>query len=164
MPTLKPKLIFAIALLALTTVGGCKKGAAVGPKDNSDNVWLLNNIKHTVTGTNRTGTPGEPETSIVFQESYIGNSAVIDFTFKTLPTASGTYRLIYHDLTPLGDDEMNLVVNTRDTNSCQYIGEPVNVQVTVTNGKIKIDVPPVKVKSYDESQAVYDLSASVYEL
>ena len=165
MTALKPKLILlpVISLMTLALLGGCRKSAVLPVERISDNTWSLDG-KHFVTASNRIITAGGPESEIVFQDSYISDLAILVIIFKNIPTSSGTYKLIRDTLDPLGDKEMNLVSKASNTGSCAYMGEPIDIQVTVTGGKVKLTIPEVNMKSYDPSKPAYKLSAAVYEL
>ncbi len=165
MTALKPKLILLplISLLAVALLAGCKRTAVLPVKRISDNTWSLDG-KHIVTASNRIITAGQPESEIVFEDSYIPDIALLVLIFKTIPTSSGTYKLIRDTLEPLGDKEMNLVSKASNTGSCTYIGEAIDIQITVTNGKVKLTIPEINMKSYDPSKPGYKLSAAVYEL
>jgi hypothetical protein len=164
MAALKPKLILPlISLLALALLAGCKKTVVLPIERISDNTWSLDG-KHFVTASNRIITEGEPESEIVFQDSYVSDLAILVIIFKNIPTSSGTYKLIRDTLEPLGDKEMNLVSKASNTGSCTYIGEVIDIQITVTDGKVKLTIPEINMKSYDPSKPVYKLSAAVYEM
>ena len=153
-------LLITIALFS----AGCKKSDVSASVDSS---WTLGTTSYKSAASLRVITSGgTPNTLINFYDVAPNgsntasiNSAV--FTFLNPPTTSGSYELVGIG-TALNANNFQLAAGG-PAGVYAYIGTGVKATVTITNGKAKIVVPEVMLKS-TSSQPDIKFTASVQEV
>ena len=157
--------IMAMAVVLFTSA--CKKdenGTEVAAAATGS--WTLGTNTYKVAFSNKGLTGGgNPVTLIIFADDaniLSSNVHTLNLSFKTSPTTSGTYQLV-------GSVGGNLTSNQFELNAGSpagvyvYLGAPVNVDVTVSGGKVKVVIPEITVKSSNSAQSDLKLSAILQE-
>lgn len=152
-------LLFAAAMLI---AAGCKKSDSNTPSGN--NSWTLAGVTYKTAITNKS-TTSIGNTLIYFWDAQPTTDLKVNsiaLSFKTAPTTSGTYKLVGGAGGTLTGNQFELSAGTH-TSAYAYIGAAMDVNITVTNGKARIEIPEITLKSTSSSPDA-KLSASVQEL
>jgi hypothetical protein len=167
MKTILKNSLFAITALVILLTSGCKKDGEdeIIPNTVIAGNWKLGANSYKVAYTSKGTTSGGGSTGVIaiFADAILTSPTVntLNLTFKTTPTVSGTYQLVGIGASTT-DKHVELFAGN-STTVYAYIGAAVNIEVTVTGGKVKVVIPEVLVKATTGSSDV-KLSATVQEL
>ena len=166
--------IFSLALCALI-FSGCKKD---DKKDNtdlpvtvSDNTWAVSDfdqIKFTTftVGSSSHYAYNAEQRGLLFKDSKTGSKATLYVLFKTVPTATGKYKIVRYEGSAIENDDECSVVGSDESGSgfyCFYLAANSTIDVTLKkDGKLAITIPEINV-TYAAPSGVYKLKATVYE-
>lgn len=142
------KKLLSIAAAAILLFSACKKGETNAPVSN-ESTWTLAGVNYKATITYKGATSGGDILANFWDGTPSATVKVnsVALSFKQDPTTSGTYQLVGIGTTPVGK-QFQLSTGTKEGAVYAYIGAtPVDVTVTVTNGKIKAVIPEVTLKS-----------------
>lgn len=164
MKTMLKTSLFALTALVILFTPGCKKEGEdeIIPNTVIAGNWKLGTNSYKVAYTSK-GTTSGGGVIAIFADAILTSPTVntLNLTFKTTPTVSGTYQLVGIGASTI-DKQVELFAGN-STTVYAYIGTAVNIEVTVTGGKVKVVIPEVLVKATTGSSDV-KLSATVQEL
>ena len=158
------KLFTLMAAAFVLMAGACKKDKQ--ENTSADNSWTLNGVKHTVAFSNKSETSGgTPTTLIIFADGIPSGAAsnvnTFNISFKKAPAATGTYQLVGGVGGTLTDNQFELFAGGPE-GVYAYLGDKLDVNITVTNGKVKVTFPEISLKSTTSAPDA-KLTAAVYE-
>nr|WP_294944941.1 hypothetical protein [uncultured Mucilaginibacter sp.] len=155
------KLLTLMAAALVILIAACKKDSTETPGDNS---FTLGSATYKIGWTNNGLTSGG-NTLIIFSDKQpMGADPVlntVNISFKTAPTASGTYQLVGVGAATTSK-QFELSVGHL-TDAYAYIGTSVDVQITVSGGKTTVTIPSVTLKS-TSGKPDETFTANVHEL
>jgi hypothetical protein len=160
------KLLFLISTAVIIFTASCSKSSS-DPSPTGNNTWTLGGTTHTVTFTNKGLTGGgTPSTLIIFADKVpVGADPAVNtvnLSFKTSPTASGKYTLVGLGSTP-NDMQFQLSAGG-EGKAYGYIGANIDVDITITGGKVKATIPEVLLKSTTAGNPDQKLTATIFEI
>jgi hypothetical protein len=159
------KLLPLVAIALILFTGACKKkDSEVTPGGGGS--WTLAGVSYKIAITNRSPTSGSNPTILLNFWDAVPTADLkvnsVAFSFKETPTTSGTYQLVGGVGGTLTAKQFEIAAGTH-TLYYAYLGTAVDVTVTVTNGKIKIVLPEITLKS-TSSQPDAKLTGTFQEL
>lgn len=149
------KLLVAVIAATLLLIASCDKSNSL-TSNNTVNGWSFKgNTLYTLIS--------KTKDSVLYAvNDTLGNYTTLSFVFPTLPTASGTYRVINHNTVPTGNQVTISLRTVNVTSVFNSIGnDNIDATVTVTNGKIAIAVPYVNLLSSTTSNDTSQLYATI---
>ncbi|OOQ61359.1 hypothetical protein [Mucilaginibacter pedocola] len=153
-------------LAAVLVFGACSKNnEEAKPAANS---WKLGSTTYTVGFSHRVVTSGgTPSTLFLFADKTpVGTDPTVHSivpSFKTIPTASGTYKLVRVGAATAAN-EFELSAGG-DSQAFAYNElTAVDVQVTVSSGKLSFKIPEVNMMNTDGSKPNATISGEITEL
>lgn len=158
----KTAVFFATALVLF--FAACKKEDATNEDAGS---WQLGTNTYQVAFSGRATLSGSTTNTLyIFSDVVLQGSNpqanTLNFTFTAPPAVSGTYQLVSSASSAITSNQVQVAAG-RQSSSYAYIGTtPVNVEVTVTGGLIKVVLPQVTMTS-TSGQPNVTLSAAVWE-
>lgn len=154
----------SILTIIFCALMGCKKDAPTkAAQTNDDNSWTIGTEQNIVSGSTRMDIPDNNKKALVFQTTKTPTLYVI---FKSIPTKSGTYKMVDKKGESFADDECT--VGGLDSNGegfyYYYNGEKTapSLTATVTNGKVSLKIPEIKV-TFAQPSPVFNFKASLQE-
>lgn len=123
----------------------------------SDNTWVLGGTSHFVTTTTKTG-----GTTIVFNDNANGRKGTLTVTFKTIPTAAGTYQLIPNNGATLGDKQCLVSVADASGATFDFTTGTANVAISF-NGKDQLSIAIPEITVANTPANTLKLAATVYD-
>ncbi|MES2702193.1 MAG: hypothetical protein V4649_06115 [Bacteroidota bacterium] len=139
-----------VCAAALALLASCKKSSTSGPSSTIPaSGWKLGSTSYTTAYAGRTGANSLSAMDAIPSGSS-PNTNTMNAFFATLPTTGGTYRIVaWPATTPLTAGQVGLTTGLYATSTTyRSTGtDAVDATVTVTGGKIKIEVPEVWVKT-----------------
>src|SRR5690606_8314564 len=127
--------------------------------------WTLAGTEYKVAYAVKT-TTSQGETLFIFSDVVLQGADpkanTVAISFKTPPTASGSYELVSSGSSSLTSNQFKISAGSSAA-SYAYIGAATAVQLTVANGKIQVTLPEITVKS-TSSLPDAKLSASLKEM
>jgi hypothetical protein len=141
------KKLLSMAAAAILLFSACKKDETNAPVSN-ESTWTLAGVNYKATITYKAPT-SQNDILLNFWDGTPSATVKVNsvaLSFKQDPTTSGTYQLIGYGTTPVGK-QFTMAAGTKEGAAYAYIGaNPVDVTVTVVNGKIKAIIPEVTLK------------------
>lgn len=159
----KITLLSAIAMLCFFTA--CKKEDNPAAADAGS--WTLGTTTYQVAYSGKTQLSGSTTNTLyIFSDVVLQGSNpqahTLNLTFTAPPTVSGTYQLVSSASSGITGSQVQVSAGSQ-SGTYAYIGTgAVNVEVTVTGGKIKAVIPQVTMTS-TSGQPNVTLSAAVRE-
>lgn len=159
---------FSILMLAFFVFAAisCKKDDTASTSGTGS--WTLGGTTHKVAFSNKGTTSGGTPTVLYIFADGIPQGAnpqinTLNLSFKTLPTASGTFTLV------------GSVGGTLDATQCElfaggpaavyvYLGSAIKIDVKVSGGKATFTIPEITLKNTASGGADAKLTASVTEM
>lgn len=167
---MKKLLLFAVVIGICTT--SCKKSETTTPAAPAaptnpttptipTDGWTLDGTKYTQAWGAQTGNE-----SVSAGDGAIGSGNSFNFFFKTVPTTDGVYKVImYSGGTTIAADEVGVSAGL-ETAQKTYVSignDNVSATVTVTNGKVKVELPDTKVFNTNTAGDTVILTGTVIE-
>lgn len=134
------KIASFLAMWMVLLIASCQKDTTTVTVDAGS--WTLGANTYKVAYAVKTQT-SNGQTMFIFSDVVLTGANpqanTVALTFATAPTASGTYQLV----SAAGNTTGNQVQMSAGSQSSAYayIGSPVNVDVTVSGGKVKLVIP-----------------------
>ena len=123
----------------------------------SDNTWSLGSITHYVNTTAKTG-----GNTIVFNDSGDGHKGTLTVTFKTFPTAAGTYQLVPKTVLALGDKQCQVSTTDASGTTYDFATGTANVAISFNvKDQLSIAIPEITVANTPAN--TLKLAATVYD-
>lgn len=148
---MKTILLFFV-FVGLTLLSGCggSSSSAPAPEEPANNQWTIGTRSYAIPSSRLmiANTTSEFRIVLLYSEptsTGTPNSSGLTFIFPSRPTANGNYTLINHGTASIGANQCKIIAtvtpgNLQDSRGYSYNGTSLNnaVQVTVTNGKIRL--------------------------
>lgn len=151
---------FATAMILFFT--SCKKENT----STDSGSWQLGATTYKVAYSGKTQLSGSTSNTLyIFSDVVLQGSNpqanTLNLAFTAPPAASGTYQLVSSASSGITGNQVQVSAGSQSS-SYAYIGSAVNVDVTVTGGKIQVVIPQVTMTS-TSGQPTVTLSATVRE-
>ena len=155
------KKILTLVVAALILTSACKKEETEEPSVKG--TWTLGATTYKMAFSAKTTTSGGDHLYI-FADALPNNPQVntLNLSFKTAPTATGTYELISAGTTKTTDKHLHIAAGG-PAGTYAYLGSALSVTITLKDGKVVLNLPEIAVKSTGTLPEL-KLSASISEM